>query len=1049
MQTSAESASGGLDSLIESLDSLKRAVKGGAGLTTVTKQLSTLNTALSGFDSQNVGKIREIANGLKDLSSIGTVNIPKNLSSQIQSIGNATNSLSKSGLAKIGTMVDSLNMISRVKPSNLTSAVNALNKLPSALQGIQNFGTSNVGSEIQSLVSALSPLGQMDKSALGSYISQLRKLPEVIQELKSLDMGLLESQIKGVANAFSPLAKEMQSIANGFSALPSRIQTLIKSTDKLPEVNNRTAKSYVNLAAKMTIILYTVQRVTSVLAGWITESLTYTETLNMFAVSMGEYANQAGEFIELVSDKMGIDPEQWMRFQASIMSITRGFGVAGDRAYTMSQNLTQLIYDLSSLKNAKYEDAFLKVQSAIAGELEPLRAWGYDLSVARLQQEALNLGIEKSVNAMTQAEKAELRYYAIMTQVTFAQGDMARTLEAPANQLRVLRAAVTQAARALGNIFIPIINMALPYVIALAKVVKLLADVIAGLVGFTLPEVDYSGIGNAAAGAGDLSDNLGDAAGNAQDLKKSLLGIDELNLLSAPSDTGGGAGGAGVGGGGGLGFELPTYDFIGDAVKGKADEIVAKIKEWLGLTEEIDSWSELMHTRLGRILTTVAAIGAAFAGWKIAKSVIDFIPMLSNLSKGGKLGFTLGVALTVGGIVLEGSGLLDAIQNELNSMNFTQILTGGGALTAGGALIGKTFGSALIGGAAGAILAGVPAFITGVYDALKNGIDWLSASLIGLSATAVGAGVGVLIGALGGPIGAGIGALIGLAIGLVTDFSIWLYQNWESVTKWFSGSLEAIGQFFVDFGQGIIQVAIDTKDSFLDAFGQFVDFSQSVVTSVGNFFSNMWSMLVDGAKSAWEGIKSTFSTVAQFFKNIFTEAWQGVVNVFSIGGTIFIDIRDSIVVAFKNVVNQLINGLNHVIAIPFNGINNALNYIKGFSIMGVRPFAGIGNIGVPQIPYLATGGQVDQGQLFVANEAGAEMIGTMGGKTTVANNEQIVEGIRLGVRDATAEQNALLREQNALLREMLESGRDIILDGKSVAKEVTRYQRQMSRAMGV
>ena len=132
----------------------------------------------------------------------------------------------------------------------------------------------------------------------------------------------------------------------------------------------------------------------------------------------------------------------------------------------------------------------LKIQSGISGELEPLRRLGYDLSVARLQQEALNLGIEKSVMNMTQAEKSQLRYYAIMTQVTVAQGDMARTLNAPANQLRILQAQVTQCARALGNIFIPVLNAVLPYAIALAKVLRMVASAIASFFGFTLPEVD-------------------------------------------------------------------------------------------------------------------------------------------------------------------------------------------------------------------------------------------------------------------------------------------------------------------------------------------------------------------------------------------------------------------------------------------------------------------------------------------------------------------------------------------------------------------------------
>ena len=138
---------------------------------------------------------------------------------------------------------------------------------------------------------------------------------------------------------------------------------------------------------------------------------------------------------------------------------------------------------------------------------------------SRLQQEAYNLGIEKSVTAMTQAEKAELRYYAIMTQVTNAQGDMARTLEAPANQLRILQAQVEQATRALGNLFLPILKAILPYAIALAKAIRMVAEIIAGFFGVSIPEFDMGtdAIGGVASGAGEAADSLGDASKKAKE----------------------------------------------------------------------------------------------------------------------------------------------------------------------------------------------------------------------------------------------------------------------------------------------------------------------------------------------------------------------------------------------------------------------------------------------------------------------------------------------------------------------------------------------------
>ena len=299
-----------------------------------------------------------------------------------------------------------------------------------------------------------------------------------------------------------------------------------------------------------------------------------------------------------------------------------------------------------------------------------------------------------------------------MTQVTSAQGDMARTLNAPANQLRILQAQVVQCARALGNIFIPVLNAVLPYAIALAKVLRMVASAIASFFGFKLPEVDYSGISAGSSAMGDLADNAGNAAGGlgdaskaAKKLKNNLLGIDELNIISdnpASSAAGGGGGAGGIGGGGGdLGIDLPEYDFLGDAVSTKVDEIVQKMKDWLGLTDEIDTWSEFFHTRLGRILTTVGAIGLGMAAWKISQGVLTALETIKRLQKAGLgkgITLSIGVTLAITGIALEWSGIIDAIQNELNGMNFAQILGGGGLTVAGGAMIGKALGSAILGG---------------------------------------------------------------------------------------------------------------------------------------------------------------------------------------------------------------------------------------------------------------------------------------------------------------------------------------------------------------
>ena len=918
VQSSATSAVSGIDALASSLGKLKTAVKGGVGLTSVAKQLTTLNTALSSVSAGNAENLNKLANGLKTLSSCGSLKLSSSVATQITNIGSAIQSLNGTNFGALNSLANALTPLANIGKSNLNSFISQLQRLPQAVQALSSVNIGSLGTQISQLVSALTPLTQMGKNNLTSFITQLQKLPQVMTALRSVDMGALASQIQQLANALAPLATQMQSIANGFSAFPARIQRLIRSTNNLTTANNGASMSYANLAAKIGIAVVAMKRIASVIAGWITESNKYIENLNLFTVSMGEYANEAQKYAETVAEIMGIDPGEWLRNQGIFMTLATGFGVVSDRAYTMSQNLTQLGYDLSSFFNISYEDAFQKLQSGISGELEPLRRLGFDLSVARLQQEALNLGIQKNVNLMTQAEKAELRYYAIMTQVTTAQGDMARTLEAPANQLRVLKAQVTQCARSLGNIFIPVLNAVLPYAIALAKAIRLVADAIASLFGFALPEVDYSGISSAAGGVGDIADGLGDATDKAKELKNALLGIDELNIISPPEDSSGGGAGAG-GGAGGLGFELPTYDFLGDAVNSKVEEILTKMKEWLGLTEDIDTWSEFFHTRLGRILTTVGAIALGLATWKISQSVLTGIQGLLALKKAGLgngLTLSIGLSFSIAGIALEAAGIIDAIQNELNGMNFAQILGGGSFITVGGAFIGKAVagwitsafsgsavatalstaaanlgnamgmtvstaaGGAILGAGIGGIIAGLPAFFTGIYDSIKNGIDWLSASLTAIGGAAAGAGVGAICAAAGTAITPGIGTLIGLAVGLVVDGIILIVQKWDVIS-------EFLEEFFTKTVPGL--------------WSDFTTWLGKIPKQLEKFFKSLPGKIEDWFDDLWQPIKdydwnSLGYNIGQWFGN----AWKTAVNFVTVTiPTWFTNMWNSIKSAFK------------------------------------------------------------------------------------------------------------------------------------------------------
>lgn len=777
VQSSATSAVAQLDALASSLGKVKSATKGGVGLTAVAKQLTTLNTALNSISSTNADNLNKMAQGLQALSSCGNLKLSSSVANQISNLGTAVRSLNGTDFSSLGRLADALTPLSTIGKSNLNSFISQLQRLPQAVQGLNGVDIGGLGTQISELVSALSPLSQMGKNNLTSFVTQLGKIPALMQSLKTVNIGELASQVQQLADAFAPLATQMQAISSGFAAFPARIQKLITSTNNLSKSNDRASTSYVNLAAKIGIAIVAVKKAASVLAGFINKSNQYVEDLNLFTASMGEYASAAQEYAERVSEIVGIDPAEWLRNQGVFMTITKGFGVASDRAYTMSRNLTQLGYDISSFFNIPFEEAFQKLQSGIAGELEPLRRLGYDLSVARLQQEAYTLGIEKKVSAMTQAEKAELRYYAIMTQVTTAQGDMARTLNAPANQLRVLQAQVTQCARAIGNIFIPALNAILPYAIAVAKVIRLIANAIASLFGFALPEIDYSGIGATVGGVADstqdIGDGLGDATKKAKELKNALLGIDELNIISPPEDTSGsGAGGIGDIGGGGLGFDLPTYDFLDGAISSKVDEIVQKMKEWLGLNKEIDSWADLFDTRLGKILLTVGAIGAGLAAWKIAKSVADFVKYITSFK-----GFGAGWAgLGALGLLSDLNEFIGYFQDFLeNGATFQNVV---GMISEFTGAIGDCLiilGNLKIGGAL-KVVQGIGEIAVAIKDISESGVNWENANTAIRGLTNIAIGIGVFTGNLKV-------AAWGLAIQGFTSIITEIGANWDAIKQ--------------------------------------------------------------------------------------------------------------------------------------------------------------------------------------------------------------------------------------------------------------------------
>ena len=1072
----------GLQNLINTLNRLKTATNGGA-------------TGLS----KTAHGIRELSNSLKGLNS-------GDASQKITRLTNALTALSQVGNVKISS-----------------SIANQLTAINTALAGLKWTD----GDKLTSLANGLRPLSELGKANMTTFINQLSKLPKVIEDLEAADIDKFTQQMTALAAAMKPFADEMQKVSNGFSAFPSKIQKLITSTEKY----NASARKATTTTGKFTsglkalnvaAVAITFRKIGHFIAQAVTESNKYQEDLNLFTVALGQYADEAKEYAEYVSDIMGIDPAQWLRNQGIFNTLLTGFGDTAERAQLMSQNLTQLGYDLSSYANIPIEEAMLKLQSGISGELEPLRRLGYDLSQAKLQQTALNLGIKESVANMTQAEKAELRYYAIMTQVTTAQGDMARTLEAPANQLRILQAQLTQAARAIGNIFIPALNAILPYAIAVVQVIREIANALANLAGFKLTEVDYSGVNSAAVGAGSLADNLDDAAGAAKKLKQYTAGFDELNVF-APN-TGSGSG-AGAGGAGGFDFDLPTYDFLGDAVQTRIGEIQKMIEDTLAEITTIVSGFMLavgailvvtgVNIPLGVGLMAAGAVGlAATVGlnWTAMSSELastlalitgvvgGFLLALGAIMAFSGANLPLGIALmALGGASLVTAAVINWHNSDRHLTDALTTLTGvlAGASLAVGAMLAFTgvatgLGIALMAVGAVTLVSAAALNWNSIPDALASPL-----SRVGLLVSGATLALGAIL-AFSGCMPLGIALM---AIGATSLVSV-MALNWNGlsdeiqnviaiITTVVSVAFLAIGAALAFSGANIplglallAAGAVTMGTAIMPNWNDLSDNVQQKISMITTVVGG--ALLAVGAILALSGVAlplglGLMAAGALSLGAVATLNWDFVVNSIKKVVSVITGILSGALIVLgvllclsgagvglglavlaaglslsyaawtldDNPITRFVRQMANSIIGLVNGVIDAINdmfhiQFNGLSVMGITliPAFDIRLVDIPHIPFFEDGGFPNEGQLFIAREAGAEMVGAMGRRTAVANNDQIVEGISAGVSVAN---DGVIAAIYALLNVVEEKDMSVVIGDNEIGHSYDRYKEKRGR----
>lgn len=638
IEHSAGTASKDLSSLASGLRKLQKSVAG-LNLNNAIIQFGSLSTAIGGIGN-NADKITALASSLLDLKSVGKVSaaVPKSLSNQITALDTALSGVTESDVKRISSLASALTQLSGAKMPQISASIgHQLQSIGDAAKNLQGVNLAR----FKDLATALQPLSALTPAHLTSFINQLGKFTQLSKDLEAVDMDKFAATIERLTAAMAPLATEMDKIARGFSAFPQRIQTFIKNNEASTKsvkkaeptwqkffetISKGSKKSSSGLTnfAKQLFSIATIKKVWLKATDSLESANEYIEALNLFYVSMGSYAEKAQDYANLVGDSYGVDPAEFMKMQATFMDVSKSFGTASGTAYTMSKALTQLTYDISSLYNLKVDESLNKVRPALVGEIEPIRALGKDLSVANLKLLATELGITANVDAMNQSEKAMLRTISLLRQSTSAMGDMARTLEQPANQFRILKAQLTLLGRAIGDLFLPLVQKTLPYMIAFVKVGQRIVSAFAALAGFELPKFDYAD--SVIKGNEGVADSADDAAKSMKKLYQ--LSFDELNILGS-QNTGASGSGTSAADLAKLEAELNRLAKIEDDMFSKnlgetTDKIAEQIENWLTKGEGIQSWAKDIWDYFSKIKDAAKEIADKLGLWKIPQKIWDF-----------------------------------------------------------------------------------------------------------------------------------------------------------------------------------------------------------------------------------------------------------------------------------------------------------------------------------------------------------------------------------------------------------------------------------------
>lgn len=799
-------------------------------------------------------------------------------------------------------------------------------------------------------------------------------------------------KLKEIYSILSAIDKGKLAQMGEFNITLSKVKTNTGDIEKNTSKFARNINNAFNVG-KIYIFAKGLNRLVKSFGDVIQKSSQYVENVNLLEVAYANIDKKTGEFnedIKVTSERI----EKLIDNMAEVYGfdesrLTRSFGIFKQMANAMelpaetSENLSELMVklsnDVSSLYNIDLGRAENALQSALAGQVRPIRtATGADITEKTLQKTVDALGLERSISDLNYVEKRLIMIISLTNQLKNAQGDYGRTINSVANQIRIMHEQWSRLSRAVGNVFYKALENILPYLNAVLMVLTEIFNLIAGLVGFEMPEFDYSGLAGVSDTTSDIIDGMNEAGSSVDKLKDKMTGLrsfDKLNVITTPKDKSSGASG-------GIDPKIleafntafEGYDDKMEEIRLKANEIRDAILDWLGFSDGTYKNLKL----IAGILVTIASL-----------------KIISGLA----------------GIITGTSGLYTAIKKIVTLFKQGQIIN-----IISGKLVNGIIKISSLFSPTGLLIAGIIALagvfiyayknseefrnsVNNLVKAVKDALAPILELLSTIMTTIIKIGKDLLDRVIK-PIIKAVADTLTPILKIVIDVLTTLIDKAvkpliELISNILTPIVQALGWVFENIILPVIQKVIDAFTWLLD----------NVLTPVFNGINKF--------------VNETLSGVIDFIVGIFTldwkKAWNGIKEIFSgVFGSLWTtakDVLDKIIGKLNTAWNKAKELWNEMTTNQETGHTGLQGYVENWwggmkSILGIKADGGIYSGGKwHNIATYATGGLPPVGQMFVARESGAELIGQIGGHTAVMNNDQIVGSVSDGVYRAMMSAN--------------------------------------------